>query len=77
MPSAWGNPKHITLPVLVGNNLHQLPLHQRWRLAGIISTLYKFRIIADYQPNVTLEEPDARICLSLMADVFRSVQGIP
>jgi hypothetical protein len=77
MPTGQSNPKHKTLPMVIGNNLHLLSTPTRWRLAGLIAKLYAFRIIADYQPGVTLDETDARICLGLMAQAFLCVKDVP
>ena len=48
MPAGQQNPKHRTLPIVVGNNLTPLDAATRWRLAGLVASLYWFRIIADY-----------------------------
>jgi hypothetical protein len=77
MPAGRGNPRHRSLPVLVGNNLHLLSLPKRWQLASLISKLYLFRIIADYQPAMTLDETDARICLGLMTQAFILLKDVP
>src|SRR2546430_3620102 len=77
MPAGQQNPKHRTLPTLVGNNLSPLDAVTRWRVAGLVAALYRFRIIADYLPLVTLEEDDARIILGLMAKAFADLKGVP
>src|SRR5437870_5416385 len=66
MLAGRNNPKHRTLPSLVGNNLHTLSMATRWRLASLIDQLYAFRVIADYQPTVTFDEDDARITYGLL-----------
>ncbi len=77
MPAGQANPKHKTLPLLIGNNLTLLNTAQRWRLAGIVEKLYTFRIIADYLPLLTLEEADAMICMGLMTQAFILLRNIP
>jgi uncharacterized protein (UPF0332 family) len=77
MPAGRGNPRHKPLPTMVGNHLHMIPLQTRWRLAGVVFKLYTFRIIADYQPNMTFDEKDARICFGLMAQAFLYLKDIP
>lgn len=77
MPSGRSNPKHKTLPELVGNNLSAISLSKRWRLAGLIKQLYDFRIIADYRPAVTLDGDDARICFAVMNQAFLCLKEVP
>ena len=77
MPTARGNPAHAALPLLIGNNLISLSLAVRWRLAGLVSDLYTFRIIGDYGPQVTFEEADAIMCLSMLKKAFQCLKDIP
>jgi len=77
MPATQANPKHKTLPAIVAANLHLLPLQRRWRLSVLIGDLYRFRIIADYLPSVTLEEADARIALGMLAQGFICLKDVP
>ncbi len=70
MPAGRGNPKHATLPALVGNNLTSVRIQTRWRLSGLVKKLYDLRVIADYLPGVGLEEPEARIAVGLMDQAF-------
>ena len=70
MPKGRGNPKHRTLPLVVGRNLTALELAQRWRLSGVLKKLYDLRIIADYVPVVDVQEPETRIALGLMRQAF-------
>lgn len=77
MPAGRSNPKHKTLPDLVGNNLTAFSMATRWRLAGLIKQLYDFRIIADYRSTVTLEEEDARICFAVMNQAFLCLKDTP
>lgn len=77
MPVGRGNPKHKPLPTTIGNNFHLVSIHTRWRLADLVYKLYLFRIIADYQPQVTFDEPDARICLGLLKQAFLCLKDIP
>ncbi len=77
MPFGQSNPKHRTLPLVVGSNLHLLPIQVRWKLSGLIGMLYNFRIIADYLPPVTLEKADARIAMGLMAQGFVCLKDVP
>jgi uncharacterized protein (UPF0332 family) len=75
MPKSQQNPKHGSLPNLVGHNLTSLKYPVRWQLADAIEKLYKLRIIADYVPHMWMEERDARIALGLMEQVFRCIRG--
>jgi uncharacterized protein (UPF0332 family) len=77
MPVNQANPKHGTLPLVVGNNLHLLSVSERWKLSGLIARLYQFRIIADYLPIVTLESDDARIAMGLLAQGFICLRDVP
>jgi uncharacterized protein (UPF0332 family) len=77
MPAGRANPHHQSLQNMIGNNLSALAMATRWRVAGLVAKLYVFRIIADYQPIVTLEEDDARICLGLMTQALQCMRGIP
>jgi uncharacterized protein (UPF0332 family) len=75
MPKSQQNPKHGSLPNLIGHNLVSLKHGVRWQLADSIDKLYKLRIIADYVPDVRVEERDARIALGLMEHAFRCIRG--
>jgi uncharacterized protein (UPF0332 family) len=77
MPKAQPNPHHASLPKLVTHNLYTLKQPVRWQLADAIEKLYKLRIIADYIPQVNMEERDARIALGLMQQAFRCIRGKP
>lgn len=77
MPANQANPKHRTLPNLIGNCLAPLNPAVRWRLAGLAAGLYRFRIMADYLPLVTLDEADARIAMGLMTKAFVDLKGVP
>ena len=68
---AKGNPSHLSLPVLVLNNLTTLDRGPRSQLSGVIVTLYKLRIAADYQPRAVVDQAGARESAALMARVFR------
>ncbi|MBM4044282.1 MAG: hypothetical protein FJ279_04145 [Planctomycetes bacterium] len=75
MPKGKGNPAHKTLPSLVGNNLSGISHALRWRLAGMVEKLYKLRLMADYQPQVPIEERHARLALGLMDQALECLRG--
>jgi hypothetical protein len=77
MPAGRNNPSHAALPNLIGNNLSLLNVQARWRLVGLVHRMYQFRLIADYLPQVTLIEDDARVSLGLMQQAFRMLEVIP
>ena len=74
MPAGRSNPSHRRLPVMIGNNLTAIDNPRRWRLADLVQQLYNLRIIADYEPNMAIEEDEARIALSLMSQAFRCLE---
>ena len=75
MPKTQQNPKHGMLPNLVTHNLRSLSHPARWQLADSITRLYKLRLMADYMPQVSVVERDARIALGLMQQIFRCIRG--
>jgi hypothetical protein len=77
MPKGRQNPKHATLPVSVTNHLAPLTVKERSRVAGLIFTLYRLRIIADYRADMTLDETDAKIAVGLMTQCFLILRGVP
>jgi hypothetical protein len=70
MPAGREGPHHIPLPEIIGNNLTTLAQHKRWRLSGLVRTLYDLRCLADYRPSVVVEEDEARITLGLLKQAF-------
>jgi len=48
-----------------------MPHAVRWQLAGVIEKLYKIRVVADYMPQVPVNETQARLALGLMRQSFR------
>lgn len=77
MPADRNNPRHKSLPVLIGKNLSRLAPPARWRMASLVSVSYRLRIAADYQPNVTFDRTDARTATSVMMRTFRLLQDRP
>ena len=77
MPKGRQNPKHSTLPLSVVNHLSPLTPQVRWRISGLIFTLYRLRIIADYRADMTLDETDAKIAIGLMTQCFLILRGVP
>ena len=77
MPAGRGNPRHTRLPNLIGHYLTGTSHPLRWQLAGVIEKLYKLRLVADYVPQVSVEERDARIALGLMNQGFRCMVKRP
>jgi uncharacterized protein (UPF0332 family) len=75
MPKSQQNPHHASLPNLVAHNLNTLAHPVRLQLAGAIAKLYNLRIIADYVPQMPVEERDARLALGLMEHAFRCIRG--
>lgn len=76
MPAGRNNPTHLSLPRIVGNNLTQLGSPIRWRLSGLVHELYGLRIIADYRPEVDVDEPEARVAMGLMVQAFGCLEQI-
>ncbi len=77
MPAGQGNPRHGSLPTLIGMSLAPLSLASRWRLSGLVGQLYGLRIIADYLPGVILEQAEARITIGLMEQAFAILKVVP
>ena len=77
MPAGRGNPKHLALPMLVGNNLTSIRPQARWRLSGLVKKLYDLRVMADYLPKIDIDESEARIAMGLMDQAFLCLGGKP
>lgn len=77
MPAGREGPHHIPLAEIVGYNLTSLREPARWRLAGLVKRLYDLRVIADYRPSVDVDEPEARIALGLMNQIFLLLERMP
>ena len=77
MPANQNNPKHKAVPSLLAHNLHPLAFNDRWRLFGLVTGLYQFRIIADYVPATALDAADARVAMGLMVQSFALLRRVP
>ena len=77
MPANQNNPKHKAVPSLLAHNAHPLGLNDRWRLSGLVTGLYNFRVIADYVPATTLDGADARVAMGLMVRSFALLRRVP
>ncbi|MCX7049202.1 MAG: HEPN domain-containing protein [Candidatus Sumerlaeota bacterium] len=75
MPMGRSGPSHAKLPELAGTNLTGIGYSLRWRLSGAIGKLYELRIMADYMPDVLVEENEARVAQGLMKQVFDCLGG--
>jgi uncharacterized protein (UPF0332 family) len=71
---ARGNPSHSKMPALVLNHLTRLSQVRRNNLCGVLITLYRLRVAADYQPLVNVGPEDVRIGTGLMGQVFRDAK---
>jgi len=69
-----GNPGHRRLPALILNNLKGVSGARAARVCGAIDTLYKLRLVADYQADAVVDETDARVSFSLMGRVFKDLK---
>jgi len=71
---ARGNPSHQSLPGLILTHLTRLSQGRRNSLSAVVMTLYRLRIVADYQPALVVGADDVRIGTGLMRQVFRDAK---
>jgi uncharacterized protein (UPF0332 family) len=69
-----GNPAHERLPLLLMVHLRQLSQVRRANLAGVIASLYKLRIGADYGPQMTFNRRSAFAATGLMTQAYRDLE---
>ncbi|NOT01519.1 MAG: hypothetical protein HOP29_12930 [Phycisphaerales bacterium] len=74
-PPSRGNFSHAKLPVVLYHSLEgDLGGAIAATLWHVVDTLYKLRLVADYDPLAVVDDGDARMCLAHKSRVFKELK---